>query len=80
MPKQPTTYLHPIDALRRLGRMPARKEGESDKAFANRVSKRASDVAEEYGLTRFDTGARCNPFSEAEVDAAAKKHVTPIAA
>lgn len=46
----------------------------------DRVSKRASDVAAELGLSRYDTGARCNPFSEAEVDAAAKKLISRIAA
>lgn len=74
------TYLHPIDALRRLGRMPARKEGESDKAFGNRIAKRASDVAEELGLTRYQSGARSLQFCEAQVDRAAKQHVTAIAA
>ena len=77
---KPLTYLHPIDALRRLGRMPARKEGESDGSFANRISKRAADVAEELGLSRFQTGARSLQFDEAEVKAAHDATVKKIAA
>lgn len=74
------TYCHRDTMLSRLGRMPARRPNETDAAFEHRKAARATEVAKEYGLTKYSSGSRAIQYDEAEVKRAHDEHVKPIAA
>lgn len=74
-------YIHRDDMLLMLGCMPARKVGETDKAFEARKGAAATKSANDYGLIAHTVeGKRARRYREDEVTAAQKKVVTPIAA
>ena len=73
-------YIHRDDLLTALGRMPARKAGESLSTYEHRKAVKASQVAKEHGLTAFSTGARALQYDEAEVLKIQERTVRAVAA
>lgn len=67
MPRK--VFIHRDTMLDRTGKMPARKAGESNKAFEHRKSVAASEVAQEWGLDRYDVdGSNALRYDQDQVD------------